>query len=97
MRGHGLTVVGSCPEEAIYRAIYTKQNAAIQTATLGLNLAFAEHLARIGGEQQDLNIKFLKDEELPDTFEMTHSGWGRAWSSWIREVEATALYRYSEE
>ncbi|OAP54392.1 hypothetical protein AYL99_11493 [Fonsecaea erecta] len=90
MRGHGCTVVGSGVQEAIYRAVYTKLNAAIQTASL--------HLARLGGGESGpaSEVQYLRDDEVDDTSEMLRHAWGRAWGLWLREVEAAGLYRYSE-
>ena len=36
MRGHGSTVVGSCLEQAVFRAIYAETNAKLQLAAKGL-------------------------------------------------------------
>lgn len=104
MRGHGCTIVGATAQEAIYRAIFTKQNAAIQTASLGLSAAFAacgsdgiEADVYRRQQQHALEVEFLRDDELSGTLEMTRFGWSRAWSLWLREVETAALYSYSEE
>lgn len=93
MRGHGCTIVGATPQEAIYRAIYTKTNAAIQTASLGL--------AFVGGARGDAgsggpDVEYLRDDELQGTLDMSRFGWGRAWGLWLREVEAAGLYKYEE-
>jgi ribulose-5-phosphate 4-epimerase/fuculose-1-phosphate aldolase len=86
MRGHGYTVAGSSPEDAIYRAIYTKENAAIQTASLGV--------AHFGGGK-DKEVQYLREDELEDTEAMVQTAWSRAWGLWLREVEATNLYKYT--
>jgi ribulose-5-phosphate 4-epimerase/fuculose-1-phosphate aldolase len=88
MRGHGYTVAGSSPEDAIYKAIYTKENASIQTASLGL--------AHCGGGK-DIEVQYLKEDELKDTKAMVQTAWSRAWGLWLREVEAAQLYSYNEE
>jgi HCOMODA/2-hydroxy-3-carboxy-muconic semialdehyde decarboxylase len=88
MRGHGYTVAGSSLEDAIYRAVYAKENAAIQTTSLGL-----AHFS--GGK--DTEVQYLRDDELEDTEAMVQTAWSRAWGLWRREVEATELYKCDEE
>ena len=86
MRGHGYTVVGSSIEECIFRAIYTKENAMIQTAALGLRLA--NH----GKDTPDGDIEYLRDDEIAGTAAISRTAWSRAWGLWLREVEASQLY-----
>lgn len=99
MRGHGYTAVGATPEEAVYRAIYTKLNASIQTASLGLAASAAavatQSTARMGREAMttaSLGAEYLRGDELEDTLAMSRFGWERAWGLWVREVEAADLY-----
>lgn len=48
MRGHGLTVVGESIEESVFRAIYTAENARMQTVSLTLQLAASSMSAMAG-------------------------------------------------
>ncbi|KEF52687.1 uncharacterized protein A1O9_11104 [Exophiala aquamarina CBS 119918] len=87
MRGHGFTTVAASPEECVFRAIYTQDNAAIQTTSLALNAGLPESArAESGG------IHFLSETEVAATTDMGQSAWTRAWSLWVREVQANSLY-----
>lgn len=91
MRGHGFTTIASSPEECIFRAIYTQDNAAIQTTSLALSAALPESLR--GGND---GIQYLSEEEVTATTNMGQNSWTRAWSLWIREVQANSLYVIDE-
>ena len=86
MRGHGYTVAASSIEQCVFRAIYTKENAAIQTASLGLRAAY------LGNGDTSSAIQYLHDDEIAGTLAMTQSAWSRAWGLWLREVETANLY-----
>ncbi|KIX07446.1 uncharacterized protein Z518_02099 [Rhinocladiella mackenziei CBS 650.93] len=86
MRGHGYTVVASSIEQCVFRAIYTKENAIIQTASLGLRAAYQ------GNGDTAPAIQYLQDDETAGALAMTQSAWGRAWGLWVREVEVATLY-----
>ena len=86
MRGHGFTVVGSRIEECVFRAIYTKENATIQTTSLTLNAAYHRR------PETAPAVEYLSEEEMAGTLAMTQWGWTRAWGLWVREVEAAGLY-----
>ena len=90
MRGHGMTVAAKSMEVCLMRAVYTQQNAKVQTTALLLNAAY------FGTDQKDVgpdSIQFLKNSELKGhTDMMKDSGPGRAWGLWLREVETTGLY-----
>ena len=86
MRGHGYTIIAPSIEQCVFRAIYTKENAVIQTASLGLSFAYHGN----GGTASD--IRYLDDDEIPDATAMSQSAWSRAWGLWVREVEAANLY-----
>jgi hypothetical protein len=86
MRGHGFTVVASCIEECVFRAIYTKENAMIQTTSLLLNAA--DH----SGMETASGVRYLDEDETRATKLMGQGAWARAWGLWAREVEAAGLY-----
>lgn len=86
MRGHGCTVVASTIEECVYRAIYTKENATVQTTSLGLRMAYH------GSHGSAADIQYLHDDEIGGTTAISQTAWGRAWGLWVREVEGSQLY-----
>lgn len=66
MRGHGMTVVGSSLQEAVFRAIYTQANARLQTLA-----------AQLPGP-----IEFLTDEEGRRATETNSGTLERPWALW---------------
>lgn len=86
MRGHGFTVVGGSIQESVFRAIYTAENATIQTASMSIMATGAR------GNDQDRTIIFLDESEISDTTEMTRWSIMRPWKLWVREVETSNLY-----
>ena len=86
MRGHGFTVMGSGVEECVFRAVYTKENAIMQTSRLTLNAAHHR------GSEMAQDVEYLSEEEMSATMAMTRWAWTRAWGLWVREVEAAGLY-----
>lgn len=89
MRGHGYTVAARSIEECVFRAIYTRENAAIQTASLGLSAAYR------GTGEPPTEIHYLRDDEIEGATGIALTGWARAWGLWVREVEAANLYATS--
>lgn len=87
MRGHGFTVCGRSIQEAILRAVYTKENAAIQTSAITTHAAF--HGANRGSVP---GIAYLGPLEVESTTAMTQWSFMRPWKLWVREVEAAGLY-----
>ncbi|KAH7124345.1 class II aldolase/adducin N-terminal [Dactylonectria macrodidyma] len=85
MRGHGFTVVAENMESCVLRAIYTQNNASIQTMTLTISAAF-------GGQTTQHDIKYLSVEEAAAAAQMTKWSAQRPWKLWLREVEACGLY-----
>jgi hypothetical protein len=90
MRGHGYTVAATRIEVCVFQAIYTKKNAAIQTASLGLRAAY------YGNYDAAAGIQYLHDHEIEGAADISQSGWARAWGLFIREVEAANLYTTAE-
>lgn len=87
MRGHGFTVAGGSLEESVFRAIYTAENARVQTASLTLQSAAGTAPLKHGE-----SLYFLDDSELLDTNQMTQWSVMRPWSLWVKEVEVDGLY-----
>ena len=88
-RGHGFVTWGASLQQAVYRAVYTKQNAEIQES--------AELLAAAGaaGDDKDSSsrcVVYLDEAERRDCGEMVDASWVKAWPLWKAVVEADALY-----
>ncbi|EED17997.1 conserved hypothetical protein [Talaromyces stipitatus ATCC 10500] len=86
MRGHGFTAVGGSIPESVYRAIYTVENAKIQTVSMTLSAAAAK------GDGPHSGIYFLPEHEIRGTKELTQRSVMRSWKLWVREVETGGLY-----
>lgn len=91
MRGHGFTVAGPSIQDSVLRAIYTQQNATIQTTALTTRAAHfgPPGTADQGNAQQ---IQYLSGTECEAALEMTRWSAYRPWGLWLREVEAMGLY-----
>lgn len=88
MRGHGFTVQGESIMEAVLRAVYTQQNASIQTTSL---ITRAAHFG-VGAGSADDGIHYLSQEETEGSTVMTKWSAARPWRLWLREVEAQGMY-----
>ena len=66
MRGHGATMIGNSIQEAVFRAVYSMENASIQMQ--------AHQLA------DDGEVEFLNDEEAEKSSRGRNVP--RAWSLW---------------
>ncbi|KAF4219351.1 hypothetical protein CNMCM5878_003270 [Aspergillus fumigatiaffinis] len=86
MRGHGFTVIGGGIEECVFRAIYTAENARVQTASLTLQLA-----AGTAPLKNSEDLYYLQDSELLATTQMTRWSVMRPWKLWAHETEANQL------
>lgn len=75
MRGHGFTVQGSSIMEAVLRAVYTQQNASIQTTSL---LTRAAHFGPQANAEQG-GVHYLSEEETKGATEMTKWSAARPW------------------
>lgn len=97
MRGHGFTTIGSSIREAVFRAIYTQKNAAVQTTAL---LTRNAHLnAQDRGKKPEENTSvpdagphYLSEQEISGCTLMGEETAERPWGLWVREVEKNALY-----
>ncbi|KAF2160435.1 hypothetical protein M409DRAFT_29059 [Zasmidium cellare ATCC 36951] len=82
-RGHGFYTWGETVEEAVYRAIYTQQNAKIQMSATDFSVVAS-------GE---LKIQFLDEQEAKDCAVMNKASAVKAWMYWRRLVESNPTYR----
>lgn len=90
MRGHGFTVIAPSIQECVFRGIYTRENAIIQTRTLLLNAAFY-----CGTDTAVLDqVRYLDDDEIGPTAEMGGATCERAWALWVWEEKAQPLYEF---
>lgn len=87
MRGHGFTVTGASIQESVFRAIYTAENARVQSASLGLQLASGTAPLKPGE-----SLYYLQEGELDSATQMTQWSVMRPWELWVREVAANGLY-----
>jgi HCOMODA/2-hydroxy-3-carboxy-muconic semialdehyde decarboxylase len=79
MRGHGATLTAASLKLAIYRAIYTQNNARILTSLS--SLAGGAHNVTLNG------ARFLSAEEC-EAATISNSGQvSRAWEVWCKELE----------
>ncbi|KAI9687090.1 MAG: hypothetical protein M1822_002500 [Bathelium mastoideum] len=80
-RGHGFAVVGKSLQEAVYRAIYTQENAKVQRDALR------------EGRTSDDSIRYLPYEEARDCAEMAEGAVNKVWPLWVKEASMSALYQ----
>jgi HCOMODA/2-hydroxy-3-carboxy-muconic semialdehyde decarboxylase len=71
MRGHGSTVVGRSVREAVFRAVYTEQNAQLQAQAMRMS----DHVTYLTPGESRLMDSYMK----PDV--------RRPWELWVREAE----------
>ena len=88
MRGHGFTVQGSSIMEVVLRAVYTQQNASIQTTAL---LTRAAHFGS-SSAGAEASVHYLSEEETQGATVMTKWSAARPWRLWLREIEAQGMY-----
>ncbi|KIW09393.1 uncharacterized protein PV09_00287 [Verruconis gallopava] len=106
MRGHGFTTCADSLEAAVFQAIYTVENAKIQTDSIMMHNAYFGHSlegkvnVEGGGKIQNAklkseggNIKYLSGKEADDAWVMNKATIARPWALWLREVEVNLLYR----
>ena len=88
MRRHGFTTHGVDIESAVYRAIYTKINAAVQTNSLLLRNAF-----KFTAGLHDTKFEFepLTEEMCNGCMVMNTGTQDKPWMLWVKEVETTGL------
>ncbi|KAE8442979.1 hypothetical protein EG329_002517 [Mollisiaceae sp. DMI_Dod_QoI] len=104
MRGHGMTVIGTSLEEAVYKAIYTQDAAKAQTTALLTTAAFSggridgkvdvEGGGTIKGGKMKMGgeVQFLSKEECVETWRMNKKSVSRLWKGWEWEVRNLSMY-----
>lgn len=88
MRGHGFTVQGESIMDVVLRAVYTQQNASIQTTSLITRAA----QFGVGAGDEDSGMRYLSEEECEGATVMTKWSARRPWGLWLREVETQPMY-----
>ncbi|EJT76464.1 hypothetical protein GGTG_06383 [Gaeumannomyces tritici R3-111a-1] len=86
-RGHGFVSWGSTLEQAVYRAVYTHENARLQLQ--------AESLAR--GAADGAWVRFLDRAEAADSGDMNDAAAAKCWQDWAAEARASAQFRNDVE
>lgn len=84
MRGHGFTAHGSSIQESVSHAIFTQQNAEIQTTALVTHAAYFN--------DDCAGVHFLDGNEAEAAAEMIKWSAHRPWELWVKEVEMCGLY-----
>jgi len=74
MRGHGATIVGDSLQQAVFRAIYAAQNAALQSQAM-----------RLGG-----TVNYLLEGEVNAATRSIDTFVNRAWELWVRDASTLA-------
>lgn len=98
MQNHGFTTCGRSIKQAVYRAVYTHANAAVQTKAIMLRAAQNAVAGvgvgvgvGVGGPPDDLI--YLDEKQVAGCMVMGEGTQERPWRLWAREVEASPLYR----
>ena len=88
MRRHGYTTHGKDIETAVYRAIYTKINAGVQTSATNLRHQFPQ----ISKLEQKFDFEPLTAEQCKGCIAMNEATQDKPWRLWVQEVEKSHLY-----
>lgn len=91
MRRHGYTTHGTDIETAVYRAIYTKINAGVQTSATNIRQNFLQ----ISTRQQKFEFEPLTAEQCRGCIIMNEGTQDKPWRLWVQEVEKSHLYTNS--
>ncbi|KAJ7231725.1 class II aldolase and Adducin N-terminal domain-containing protein, partial [Mycena haematopus] len=81
MRGHGATLVAASLKLAIFRAIYTQNNAKILTSLSSL-------AGGVHNFDQGRGVRFLSAEECEASAASNSGQVARAWDVWCKELES---------
>jgi ribulose-5-phosphate 4-epimerase/fuculose-1-phosphate aldolase len=88
MRRHGYTTHGTDIETAVYRAIYTKINAGVQTSATNIRHNFP-HISNL---QHKFDFEPLTAEQCRGCIIMNEGTQDKPWRLWVQEVEKSHLY-----
>lgn len=88
MRRHGYTTHGTDIETAVYRAIYTKINAGVQTSATNIRHNFPQ----ISKLEQKFDFEPLTPEQCKGCTIMNEGYQDKPWRLWVQEVEKSHLY-----
>jgi len=102
MANHGFTTVGTSIKQAVYRAVYTHQNAGIQSNAIILRHAALRVESNQGGVDDDVNthgleLRYLNEKQVQGSLRLNDASQERPWGLWLREVEVCPLYILPEE
>lgn len=86
MRGHGFTAVASTIQECVFRAIYTQENAVVQTKAIELSAAYSQMTG------DSAKVYYLCEDEIDPAAAMNNAVWDRAWGLWLRQIATEKLY-----
>src|SRR5215469_8872019 len=92
MRRHGYTTHGVDIETAVYRAIYTKINAGVQTNAMAIRSAFAQSLGPSNMPRETGLFEPLSKEMCEGCLKMNEGTQDKPWRLWVTEVEKLPLY-----
>ena len=88
MKRHGYTTHGKDIATAVYRTVYTLINAGVQTNATLVQAASSE-----AGLVDTATVSGLSERHAKDCQTMTEATQDKSWRLWVREVEASPLYR----
>jgi Class II Aldolase and Adducin N-terminal domain len=88
MRRHGYTTHGSDIEGAVYRAIYTKINAGVQTNAIMIRNVFPQ----VSSLEAETEFEPLTAEMCDGCIKMNEGTQDKPWKLWVAEVEKSTLY-----
>lgn len=89
MKGHGYTTHGRDIETAVYRAIYTKVNAGVQTSAMLLRSALPSFAPTV---EAKFDFQPLTDEMCRGCLKMNEGTQDKPWKLWEAEVKTSSLY-----
>ena len=92
MRRHGYTTHGVDIETAVYRAIYTKVNAGVQTNAMAIRSAFVQSLGPSNLPRETGLFEPLSKEMCEGCLKMNEGTQDKPWRLWVAEVEKLSLY-----
>jgi len=92
MRRHGYATHGVDIETAVYRAIYTKVNAGVQTNAMAIRSAFAQSLESSNLPRETGPFEPLSKEMCEGCLKMNEGTQDKPWRLWVAEVEKLPLY-----